>query len=97
MKEKKGKGLADEETMQEGTYSQPRPAVRDKRKTLSKTIDMGSPPSRRGHKKAKYKLSKSRVVKLDLVISPAPTKQPSIQIFDLDFSNPPKTAPVQTS
>ena len=30
----KGKGLTDKETMQEGTHSQPHPAVRDKRKTL---------------------------------------------------------------
>jgi len=31
MKENKGKGLADEETMQEGTHSQPRLAVGDKK------------------------------------------------------------------
>ena len=44
MKENKGEGLADEETMQE-THSQPCPVARDKRKTLSKTIDLGNLPS----------------------------------------------------
>ena len=34
MKENKGKGLADEETLQK-THSQPRPIIGDKRKTLS--------------------------------------------------------------
>ena len=88
MKENKGKGLADEETMQEGTHSQPRPVVGDKRKTLSKTIDMGSLPSHRGHKKAKHKSSKSRVIKHGLVVPPAPAKQPSVQILDKEPSNP---------
>ena len=59
MKENKGNGLIDEETMQERTHSQPCPAVEDKRKTLSKMIEKGSLPSRQGHKKAKYKSSKS--------------------------------------
>ena len=63
----------------------------DKRKTLFKTIDMGSLPSRQGHKRSKHKLSKSGVVKPGLVIHPTPTKQPSVQIFDLDLSNPPET------
>ena len=63
----------------------------DKRKTLPKMIDMRSLPSRRGHKKAKHKLSKSGVIKPSLVVLPAPTKQPSIQIFDLDLSNTPET------
>ena len=44
MKENKGKGLADEETMQK-THSQSRPDVGDKRKTLSKTIDLRNLPS----------------------------------------------------
>ena len=59
MKENKGNGLIDEETMQERTHSQPRPAVEDKRKTLSKMIEKGSLPSRQGHKKTKRKSSKS--------------------------------------
>ena len=78
MKENKGKGLADEETMQEGTHSQPPPIVRDKRKTLSKTIDIGSLPSHRGHKKVKHKSSKSRAIKPSLVVPPAPAKLPLV-------------------
>ena len=45
MKENKGKGLVDEEIVQE-THSQPHPATRDKRKTLSRTVDLNSLPSR---------------------------------------------------
>ena len=96
MKENKGNGLIDEETMQEGTYSQPRPVVRDKRKTLSKMIDIGSLPSRQGHKKAKYKSSKFGVVKLGLVVPPAPAKLPSVQILDEELSNP-EVTPSKTS
>ena len=91
MKENKGKGLADKETMQEGTHSQPHLAVRDKRKTSSKIFDMGSLPSRRGHKKVKHKSSKSGVVKPGSIVPPTPTKQPFVQIFDLESSNPPET------
>ena len=96
MKENKGNGLIDEETMQEGTHSQPRPVVGDKRKTLSKMIDMGSLPSCQGHKKAKYKSSKFGVVKLGLVIPPAPAKLPSVQILDEEPSNP-EVTPSKTS
>ena len=54
MKENKGKGLADEEAMQEEeVHSQPRSSSVEKRKTLSKMVDMGSLPSCRGYKKAK--------------------------------------------
>ena len=45
MKENNGKGLVDEGTILE-TQSQPRPFAGDKRKTLSKTIDLGDLPSR---------------------------------------------------
>lgn len=99
MKENKGKGLADEETMQEVILSQPRPATGEKRKTLHKMINMGSLSGCRGHKKVKHGLSKSRVVKLGSVVPPAPTKQPSIQILDLDSSNPVETTlskPIET-
>ena len=84
MKENKGKGLADEETMQK-THSQSRPDVGDKRKTLSKTIDLRNLPSRRGHKKAKHGSSKFGIIKLSFVIPPA-SKQPSVQILNLDSS-----------
>ena len=70
MKENKGKGLADEETMPK-TQSQPRLITGDKRKTLSKTIDLGNLPSHQGHKKAKHGSSKSGVVKLGFVVPPA--------------------------
>lgn len=94
MKENKGKGLADEEiTQEEEVHSQPCLAAGEKRKTLSKTIDMRSLPSRRGHKKAKHGFSKFGVVKAGSVILPAPTKQPSMQILDIDLSNPPKGTP----
>ena len=49
------------------TQSQPRLVARDKRKTLSKTIDLGNLPSHQGHKKVKHGLSKSGVVKLGYV------------------------------
>ena len=69
MIENEGKGLADEETMPE-TQSQPRLIAGDKRKTLSKTIDLRNLPSHQGHKKAKHGLSKSGVVKPDFVVPP---------------------------
>ena len=80
--------MANEETIQERTYSQPCPAMRDKRKTLSKTIDMGSLPSRQGHKKTKRKSSKSGAVKPGLVIPHTLAKLPSVQILDEKPSNP---------
>ena len=101
MKENKGKGPAYEETMLE-TQSQPRPVTGDKRKTLSKKIDLGDLPSCRGHKKAKHGSSKSRVVKPSSIVPPASSQQPSIQILDLDSSiltggtssQPPRRAPM---
>ena len=51
---------------------------------------MESLPSRWGHKKAKHGSSKSGVVKAGFVVPPTPTKQPSMQILDLDSSKPPK-------
>ena len=91
MKENKGKGLANEETMQK-TYSKPHPAAVDKRKTLSKTIDLGDLPSRRGHKKAKHGSSKFGVVKPSPTIPPS-SQQSSIQIHDLDSSVLAKVTP----
>ena len=88
MKENKGKGLADQEVIQEEVCSQPRPSCVEKRKTLSKTIDMDSLPSCRGHKKAKHGLSKFKVIKAGSFVPPAPAKQPSMQILDKEPSNP---------
>ena len=76
MKENKGKGLVDEGTILE-TQSQPHPSAGDKKKTLSKTIDLGDLPSRRGHKKAKHGSSKPGVVKSGSSISPASQQRPS--------------------
>ena len=52
MKENKGKEVVDEATRPEA-QSQLHPSVGDKRKTLSKTLDLENLPGRRG-KKAKH-------------------------------------------
>lgn len=99
MKENKGKGLANEEAFLEGedVHAQPRPDVSEKRKALSKTVDMGSPPSRRGIKKPRHNSSKFGVVETSLFISPAIAKQPStVQILDVDPSNPLDATPAKT-
>ena len=90
MKENKGKEVVDETTRPE-TQSQLRPSVGYKRKTLSKMLDLGNLPSRRG-KKAKHGSSKHGVVKPSL-----PTSQPFIQIFDVDPSIPIKVSPSKTT
>ena len=56
MKENKGKEVMDEVTGQ-GVRSQPRPSIGEKRKSLSKGIDLRNLLSRRREKKAKHKLS----------------------------------------
>ena len=81
----------DEVTLLE-TQSQPRPSTGDKRKSLSKMLDLGNIPSRRGNKKAKPGSSKAGVVKSSLVIPPT-SQQPSIQIHDLDLSAPTGVTP----
>ena len=90
MKENKGKEVVDEATRLEA-QSQLRPSVGDKRKTLSKTLDQGNLPSRRG-KKAKHGSSKPGVVKPSL-----PTSQPFVQVFDVDLSIPIKVTPSKTT
>jgi len=44
MKENKGNGLADKEAIHKEVHSQPHSSGVEKRKTLSKTIDMESLP-----------------------------------------------------
>jgi len=88
MKENKGKGLADKEPVQEEVCSQPCPSGVEKRKILSKTIDMDSLPSHRGHKKAKHGLSKPGVDKVGSFVPPVLAKQSSVQILDEEPSNP---------
>ena len=86
IKENKGKEVVDEITRQE-VQSQPHPVVGDKRKNLSKAIGLENLPSRRKEKRVKHRSSKPRVVKLGLPILPTP-QQPSIQIQDIDSSEP---------
>ena len=92
MKENKAKEVMDEVSKPEA-QSQPRPFVGDKRKSLSKTLDLGNLPSRRGNKKAKHGLSKPEVVKPSL---PTPTSQPSIQVHVVDSSVPIEVTPFKT-
>jgi len=81
MKENRGKEVVDKGNKPE-TQSQARLSIGDKRKSLSKNLDLGNLPSRRG-KKAKHGSSQARVFKSTL-----PTSQPSIQAFDVDTSTP---------
>jgi len=69
MKENKGKGVVNEETLPE-MESQPHLSVGDKRKHLSKTVDLENLPCHRKEKRAKHRLSKPGVVKLGLTIPP---------------------------
>ena len=79
VKENKGKEVVDEANRPK-TQSHLRPFAGDKRKSLSKTLDLGNLPSHRG-KKVKHRSSKSGFVKPSL-----PTTQPPVQIFDVDSS-----------
>ena len=56
MKENKGKDVMDE-VVRQGVQSQPRPSVGEKRKSLSKGIDLGNFPSKRREKLAKHRSS----------------------------------------
>ena len=90
MKENKGKEVVDETTRPK-TQSQLQPSIGDKRKSLSKMLDLGNLPSRRG-KKAKHRSSRPEVVKPSL-----PNSQPSVQIFDVDSSIPIEVTPAKTT
>ena len=79
MKENKGKEVVDE-AARLAAQSKPYPSVKDKRKTFSKTLDLGNLPCCRG-KKAKHGLSRLGIVKSSL-----PTSQLSVPIFDVDSS-----------
>ena len=76
MKENKGKEVVDE-AARLAVQSKPHPSVKDKRKTFSKTLDLGNLPSCRG-KKAKHGLSRLGIVKSSL-----PTSQSSVQFLML--------------
>ena len=87
MKENKEKEVVGEEGRPE-TQAQVRPSAGDKRKPLSKNLDIGNLPSRRG-KKAKH--VPSQIAKPNL-----PPPQPSIEIYDVDSYTPTETTPSKT-
>ena len=87
MKGNKGKEVAGEGDRPE-VELQARPLAGEKRKTLSKNLDLGNLPSRRG-KKAKQ--GASQVVKPNLPSSQQPT-----QVFDVDSSTPIEITPSKT-
>ena len=95
MKENKEKGVVNEETLPE-MESQPRPSVRDKRKKLSKTVELENLPSHLKDKRAKHRSSKTGVVKPSLTI-PLTFQQSSIKVHDVDSFMPIKVTPSMTT
>ena len=93
MNENKEKEVMDEATRPKA-QSQPHPAIGEKRKNLSKAIDLENLPSCRWEKKAKHKPSKPGVVKLGLLVFPT-SQQSSVQIHDMD-TKPAKDPPSKT-
>ena len=87
MKENKEKEVIGEESCPEA-QSQARPLARDKKRSLSKNLDLGNLPNRRG-KKAKH--GSSQIVKSNL-----PMSQPPFKIYDVDSSTPIETTPSKT-
>ena len=87
MKENKEKEVVGEENRPE-TQTQVRLSIGDKRKPLSKNLDIGNLPTRRG-KKAKH--VPSQTVKPN-----PPPPQSSIKIYDVDLSTPTETTPSKT-
>ena len=68
LKENKGKEMMDEVVRQ--GESQPHPFVGEKRKSISKGVDLGNLPSRRREKKAKHKSSKPGGAQTTLPVLP---------------------------
>ncbi|KAL0015281.1 hypothetical protein SO802_002350 [Lithocarpus litseifolius] len=100
MNQNKGKEVVDE-VVGQGVQSQPRPSVGDKRKVLSKGIDLGKLPSRRREKRVKHGPSKIGVVQFGSV---PPVQQTPVHGHDVDdklFDPPsmhmPSTAQVPVS
>ena len=87
MKGNKGKEVTSEGARHE-VESQVLPSTGDKRKTLSKNLDLENLPSRRS-KKTRH--GSSQVVKPN----PPSSHQPG-QVFDVDSSTPVETTPSQT-
>ena len=90
MKENNGKEVVDEANRPK-TQSQLRPSAGDKRKSLSKTLDLGNLLSLR-EKKAKHGSLKPRVIKPSL-----PMTQPFVPIFYVDLSAPIEITPSKTT
>ena len=87
MKENKEKEVVGEENRPE-THAQIRLSVGEKWKPLSKHLDIGNQPSRRG-KKAKH--TSSQAAKPN-----SPPPQSSIMVYDVDSSTPTETTPSKT-
>ena len=84
MKENMGKEIVDEEDHLE-TQSQVCPLVGDKKRSVSKNLDLGNLPKRQG-KKAKH--ASSQTVKPNI-----PSSQQPVKIYDVDSSTPIETIP----
>ena len=82
IKENKGKEIVDEESRPE-TQPQVRPLAGDKKRFVSKNLDLGNLPNRRG-KKAKH--GSSQIVKPNI-----PSSQQPVKIYEMDSSTPIKT------
>ena len=92
MKKNKGKRLANEESVQKGedVHFHPHQAASEKRKALSKFVDVGSLPSCQGNKKPRHGSSKSGVIKTGPFIPSTIAKQPSaVKTPSVYPSNPP--------
>ena len=87
MKENKGKEIVDEEDRPE-SQSQVRPLAGDKKRSLSKNLDLGNLPNCRG-KKAKH--GSSQIIKPNISSS-----QQFVKIYDVDSSTPIETTPFKT-
>ena len=86
MKENKGKEVVNEEDRPE-SQPQVHPLAGDKKRSLSKSLDLGNLPNRQG-KKAKH--GSSQVVKPNI-----PSFQP-VKVYDVDSSIPIETTPSKT-
>ena len=92
MKENKEKEIMGEKGRLEA-QPQTRPSLGEKRKSLSKKIDLGSLPSQRDSQREKrVKHGSSQVVKPKL-----PQSQPPVHIVDVDSSTPIETTPSKVS
>ncbi|XP_075646111.1 uncharacterized protein LOC142617225 [Castanea sativa] len=85
MKGNKGKEVVNEVARPE-PQPQPHPASGEKRKSLSKHVDLASLPSRRG-KKAKFGPSRTETVRPEL------PPQPPVLVVDVDSSTPLSATP----